>query len=37
MFKGGLWRSLYHGFQAVLFFIMWQEYALHLNVDIAFD
>lgn len=35
MFKGGLWRSVYHGAQAVLFFIIWQEYAMHLNVDIA--
>ncbi|TNV77489.1 hypothetical protein FGO68_gene7830 [Halteria grandinella] len=35
MFKGGLWRSVYHGLQAVLFFIIWQEYAMHLNVDIA--
>ena len=35
MFKGGLWRSVYHGVQAVMFFIIWQEYALHLNVDIA--
>lgn len=35
MFKGGLWRSVYHGIQVVMFFIIWQEYAMHLNVDIA--
>ena len=35
MFKGSLWRSAYHGLQAVLFFVIWQEYAMHLNVDIA--
>lgn len=35
MLKGSLWRSTYHGFQAALFFLIWQEYAMHLHVDIA--
>ena len=35
LFKGTTWRCLYFGFFSTLFFLTFQQFAMHLNVDIA--